>query len=96
MVMTRMLTPGRPSGVSLSGSSRSIPASTLQPMTEVAKPVSLSAASRAQRGLRAVIRTRATRIVNASAKVSSMKTPRMFIAAPQPIASGSPGSACTG
>jgi hypothetical protein len=47
--------PGRPSGVSDSTSSRSMPASTLQPMTEVANPVILRAASRAHRGLRAVM-----------------------------------------
>ena len=71
--------PGRPSGVSSAGRSRSIPASTLQPMTEVANPVSFSAASRAHRAFRAVMMTRATRIVNASAKVSSMKTPRILM-----------------
>ena len=36
--------PGRPSGVSAASSSRSIPASHLQPMTDVAKPVSERAA----------------------------------------------------
>src|SRR3954453_5279773 len=81
MVRSRTLTPGRPSGVSSGASSHSIPASHLQPMTEVAKPVILSAASRTQRGLRAVITTRATRMVNASAKVSSMATPRMSTSA---------------
>ena len=50
--ISRMLTPGRPSGVSFAVSSRSMPASHLQPMTEVAKPVSLSAAARTQRWLR--------------------------------------------
>ena len=58
---------------------RSIPASHLQPITEVAKPVSLSAAARTQRRLRPVMTIRATRMVNASAKVSSMKTPRIFM-----------------
>ena len=47
MVMSSTLMPGRPSGVSPGGSSRSIAASHLQPITDVAKPVSLSAASRA-------------------------------------------------
>ena len=82
MVMSSMLTPGRPSGVSLAASSRSIPASTLHPITDVAKPVNLSAAAaHPPHGLRPVMTIRATRMVNASAKVSSMRTPRIFIAA---------------
>src|SRR6476469_6089375 len=81
IVIIRTLRPGRPSGVSASSNCRSMPASTLQPMTEVANPVSLRAASRAHRSLRAVTMIRATRMVNASAKVSSMSTPRMFTAA---------------
>ena len=64
-------------------------------MTEVAKPVSLSAAARTQRGLRPVMMIRATRMVNASAKVSSMNTPRIFMR-PTSSASGSSGSSCTG
>ena len=44
-------TPGRPSGVASGGSSASMPASQPQPITEVAKPVMLSAACRAQRGV---------------------------------------------
>ena len=44
-------------------------------MTDVANPVSLSAASRAQRSFTAVTTIRAARIGNASANVSSMKTP---------------------
>src|SRR5215210_1703266 len=82
MTMNRILTPGRPSGVSPPSSSRSIPASHLHPITEVANPVSLSADARAQRSLRAVMMILATRMVKASAKVSSMKTPRTFMARP--------------
>ena len=64
-------TPGRPSGVSPASSSRSIPASHLQPITDVAKPVSVRAACPAQAGVSAVITIRAPHIVNASANVSS-------------------------
>ena len=70
-------TPGRASGVSSGVSSRSMAASHLQAMTEVAKPVSFSAAARAHFMVRAVITTRAARMPKASAKVSSMKTPRI-------------------
>ena len=52
-------------------------ASHLQAMTDVAKPVSFSAAARAHFIVRAVITTRAARMPKASAKVSSMKTPRI-------------------
>jgi hypothetical protein len=65
-------TPGRASGVSAGASSRSIAASHLQAITDVAKPVSFSAASLAHRSVRAVMISRAARIPNASAKVSSM------------------------
>ena len=51
--------PGRPSGVSAGASTRSIAASHLQPITEVAKPVIERAASRAQRRFAAVITSRA-------------------------------------
>src|SRR5215203_4184041 len=44
-------------------------------MTDVAKPVSLSAASRAHRSFTAVMTMRAARIGNASANVSSISTP---------------------
>ena len=63
----RTATPGRPSGVASGGSSASMPASTLQPITEVAKPVSASAAVRAQRGETAVITSRVAHMSNASA-----------------------------
>src|SRR5215471_5389324 len=56
-------------------------ASHLHAMTEVAKPVSLSAASRAQRAFTAVTTMRAARIGNASANVSSMKTPLTYTSA---------------
>src|SRR5688572_28206497 len=81
MVKNRTETPGRASGVSAGVSSRSIPASHLQAMTDVAKPVSLSAASRAHLSERAVITSRAARMPNASAKVSWMKTPRISTSA---------------
>ena len=67
--------PGRPSGVSSGASSRSIPASQPQAITEVAKPVIAVAAVRAQRGSSAVISSRVARIGNASANVSSIRTP---------------------
>jgi hypothetical protein len=67
--------PGRPSGVSSGASSRSMPASQPQAMTEVAKPVALTAACRAQVGLCAVMSSRVAFIGKASAKVSSMTTP---------------------
>src|SRR5690348_1478093 len=79
IVKNSTLTPGRPSGVSRSVNTRSIPASHLHPITDVAKPVRLSAASRAQRGVPPVMTSRATRIVKASANVSSMSTPRTSI-----------------
>ena len=63
--------PGRPSGVSSTASARSIAASHLQPMTEVAKPVAERAASCAQASLAAVMSSRAKRIGNASANVSA-------------------------
>jgi len=47
MVKRSTLMPGRPSGVSDGASSRSTAASHLQAMTDVAKPVSLFADSRA-------------------------------------------------
>ena len=51
--------PGRPSGVSPSATTRSIAASHLQPITEVAKPVIERAASSAHASVAAVITTRA-------------------------------------
>src|SRR6266705_3065873 len=82
MVRNSTLIPGRPSGVSAGVSSRSIPASHLQPITDVANPVSLVAASRAHFAVRPVITRRATRIVNASANVSAIVTPLIFMGAP--------------
>src|SRR6185295_16172698 len=52
-----------------------MPASTLHPMTEVAKPVMHWAAVRAQAGEFAVITTRAARMSKASANVSTTRTP---------------------
>ena len=52
-----------------------MPASHPQPMTEVPKPVMVTAAWRAQRALSAVITTAVARMVKASAKVSSIRTP---------------------
>jgi hypothetical protein len=73
-------TPGRPSGVSLGTSARSMPASQPQPITEVAKPVIVSAACRAQRAESAVMTTAVARMPNASAKVSSIRMPLMVSA----------------
>ena len=53
-----------------------MPASTLQPITDVAKPVMDWAAVRAQAGELAVINTRAARMSKASANVSTILTPR--------------------
>src|SRR6266498_2047855 len=75
IVKSNTLTPGRPSNVSPSESSRSIPASHLQPITDVAKPVIVVPAWRAQRAFLPVMTTRAARIVNASANVSAIVTP---------------------
>jgi len=69
------LMPGRPSGVSSGAISASIPASTLQPITDVAKPVIESAAVLAHAGDCAVMTTRAPRMPKASAKVSTILTP---------------------
>ena len=52
-----------------------MPASTLHPMTDVAKPVMHWAAVRAQAGELAVINTRAARMSKASANVSTTRTP---------------------
>ena len=48
-------------------------------MTEVAKPVIVAAARRAQAAFTAVIRIRVAVILNASAKVSSISTPLIII-----------------
>ena len=74
------LTPGRPSGVSSGASSRSMLASHLQPITDVAKPVIERPASSAHAGVAAVITTRAPHIGNASANVSTISAPCSFIA----------------
>jgi hypothetical protein len=52
-----------------------MPASTLHPMTDVAKPVIERAAVSAHSLVCAVITTRAARMPNASAKVSTILTP---------------------
>src|SRR6266851_6890355 len=75
---SRTLTPGRPSGVSSGRRSASIPASTLHPITDVAKPVMDCAAVRAQLDDWAVITTRAARMSKASANVSTILTPRTW------------------
>jgi hypothetical protein len=51
-----------------------MPASQPQPMTDVAKPVIVTAACLAQRALSAVITKPVARMVNASANVSSTRT----------------------
>ena len=62
------------SGVSPGCRSLSIPASTLHPITDVAKPVMHPAAVRAHFGDAAVITTRAARMSKASANVSAIRT----------------------
>jgi hypothetical protein len=52
-----------------------MPASTLHPITDVAKPVSDCAAVRAQAGDCAVMMARAARMSKASANVSTTRTP---------------------
>jgi hypothetical protein len=56
-----------------------MPASTLQPMTEVAYPVIARAAVIPHAGERAVITTRAACMSKASANVSPIRTPRRSI-----------------
>ena len=75
-----MRTPGRPSRVSLAGTTRSMPASQPQAITEVAKPVKERAASIAHFSESAVTWMAVPLIGNASAKVSSMTTPLRVIA----------------
>ena len=84
MANMRTRTPGRPSGVLFPGRSPSIPASAPQPITEVANPVIVVAACSAQRRLGAVIRIAVPRIGKASAKLSSMRTPFLFIGRMRP------------
>jgi hypothetical protein len=59
-----------------------MPASTLQPITDVAKPVIACAPVFAHAREWAVINTRAARISNASAKVSLIRTPRRSMLTP--------------
>ena len=59
-----------------------MPASHLQPMIEVAKPVTDWAAARAQSAVSAVITSRAAHIANASAKVSATSVLWMSIVPP--------------
>jgi hypothetical protein len=61
-------------------------ASTLQPITEVANPVIVCTAVRAQAAVFAVTITRAARMSKASAKVSRIRTPRRSIAPPFSLA----------
>ncbi len=64
-----------------------MPASHLQPITDVAKPVIERAASKAQPGVAAVMITRAPHIGNASANVSTISAPCSFIG-PDSLATG--------
>ena len=66
--------PGRPSGVSVAASSRSMPASASHPMTLAAYPVAACPAVRAHPIVSAVTMTRVAVIGNASANVSSTGT----------------------
>ena len=68
-------TPGRPSGVAPGARSPSIAASQPQAITEVAKPVRLVAAMRAQCSVGAVMTSAVARMSKASAKLSSIATP---------------------
>ena len=68
-------TPGRPSGLCRGDRTLSIAASQPHPITEVAKPVIVSAACAAQRAVGAVMTIAVARISKASANVSSMTTP---------------------
>src|SRR5512134_191278 len=68
-------TPGRPSGVSFGESSRSMPHSAPQPITDVPNPLIVTAACRAHLALSAVTITPVALMPNASAKVSSMRMP---------------------
>ena len=71
----RMRTPGRPSGVSSGESSRSMPHSAPQPMTDVPKPQAVSAAMRAHFMLSAVMIMPVPDMPKASANVWSIETP---------------------
>src|SRR5215470_11932236 len=71
--------PGRPSGVSAAGTARSMPASHLHPITDVAKPVIERAAASAHFSFSAVMSTRAPHIANASANVSTITTSSISI-----------------
>ncbi len=77
MEKSRTLTPGRWSGVASGGRLASMPASHLQPMTDVANPVIDWAAAMAHSAVSAVITTRAPHMAKASAKVSAISVSRM-------------------
>jgi hypothetical protein len=70
--------PGRPSGVSR-GEVALMAASQPQAITDVANPVAVTAACRAQALRAAVMTSRVARMPNASANVSSIATPSMCI-----------------
>src|SRR5437763_507707 len=72
---SRTLTPGRPSGVSSGGRTRSTDASASQAITLVAYPDIVRPAVSAQAAVSAVTTARAAVIGNASANVSTTSTP---------------------
>ena len=78
-------TPGRPSSVSSAGTSRSMPASTPQAITEVAKPVMVWAAISAHFCVGAVMMMRVPTMGKASANVSTISTPLIFNLAMTPF-----------
>ena len=82
MANIKTLTPGLRSGESLALIIVSIPASHLQPITDVAKPVIDCAAAMAHSFESAVIMTRLPYILKASAKVSTIVVDLIFIAMP--------------
>jgi len=79
LAQIRIETPGLPSGVWLAGMSPSMPASQGHPIADVANPVASVAAFLAHSFVTAVMITRQTHVGNASAYVSSIVTPLIYI-----------------
>jgi len=79
MANINTLTPGLRSGESFASIIASIPASHLQPMTDVAKPVIDCAAAMAHSFVSAVMMTRLPYILKASAKVSTIVVDLIFM-----------------
>ena len=85
MAKSSTATPGRPSSVSSAGTSRSMPASAPQAITEVAKPVMVRAAISAHFSVGAVMMMRVPTMGKASANVSTISTPLIFSLAMTPF-----------